>query len=203
MTAGRGTRPSTRKVVNIPSASEGSEECDDETLQAIIRNKQERIAQAIGSTIPLALDPKVLLNFIDLWYEYPNTPIDDSKLPPGVSHMVASFIDEAKWKDQQAKQARLAKIKKDKYLKHNLFNLSPEKLVSTQAELKILTDRYTSLHANQKGVKMQFGKATTDAIDEYNTRVAAPKQLINPQPSYTVQMVEGHENEEPAADEIP
>ena len=77
MTAGRGTRPSPSKIVNVPSASEGSEEFDDETLQAIIKNKQERVAQATGSSIPLAMDPKVLLDFIDLWYEDPNTLIDD------------------------------------------------------------------------------------------------------------------------------
>ncbi|KAI4988327.1 hypothetical protein ZWY2020_029957 [Hordeum vulgare] len=114
MTAGRGTTPSPSKIINVPSTSEGGEEFDDETLQAIIKNKQERVAQATGSSIPLAMDLKVLLDFIDLWYEDPNTPIDDLKLPPGVSHKVATFINEAKWKQQQAKQARAAKVKKEK-----------------------------------------------------------------------------------------
>ena len=41
MTTGRGIRPSPRKVINVPCASEGSEEFYDEALQAIIRNKQE------------------------------------------------------------------------------------------------------------------------------------------------------------------
>ena len=60
------------------------------------------------------MDPKVLLDFIDLWYEDPNTPVDDLKLPPGVSHMVVTFINEAKWKEEQAKQARAAKVKNEK-----------------------------------------------------------------------------------------
>lgn len=166
MTVGRGTRPSPSKVVNIPSALKGSEEYDDETHQAIIGNKQERVAQATRNTIPLTLDPKVVLNFIDLWYEDPNTPIDDLKLPPRLSHVVTSFINEAKWKDQQAKQARAAKVKKEKYLKQSILNLMPEKLVSTQAELKTLSDAYTSLHADRKGVKVRFVKATIHAIDE-------------------------------------
>ncbi|KAI5012034.1 hypothetical protein ZWY2020_024168 [Hordeum vulgare] len=175
MTAGRGTRPSPSKVVNIPSASPGSEEYDDETLQAIIRNKQERIAQATGSTITLTLDPKEVLDFIDIWHEDPNTPIDDLKLPPGVSHMVASFINEAIWKDQQAKQARLAKIKKEKFLKQNLLNMSLEKLVSTHAELKPLTDRYKSLHADQKGVKGNFSKP--QLLQLMNTIAGLPLQI--------------------------
>ncbi|KAI4984265.1 hypothetical protein ZWY2020_047963 [Hordeum vulgare] len=108
VTVGRGTRPSPSKIIKVPSASEGSDEYDDETLQAIIRNKQERVAQASGSAIPLAMDPKVLLDYINIWYEDPNTPIDDLKLPPGISHMVATFINEAKWKETQAKQTKLS-----------------------------------------------------------------------------------------------
>ncbi|KAI4987586.1 hypothetical protein ZWY2020_020386 [Hordeum vulgare] len=38
VTTGRGTRPSPSKIIKVPSASEGSDEYDDETLQAIIRN---------------------------------------------------------------------------------------------------------------------------------------------------------------------
>ncbi len=83
----------------------------------MIRNKQERVAQASGSSIPLAVDQKVLLDYINIWYEDPNTPLDDLKLPPGISHMVATFINEAKWKEHQAKQAKVAKLKKEKFLK--------------------------------------------------------------------------------------
>ncbi|KAI4999003.1 hypothetical protein ZWY2020_057463 [Hordeum vulgare] len=45
-TAERAPLPSPSKIIAVPSASEGSDEYDDETLQAIIRNKQERVAQA-------------------------------------------------------------------------------------------------------------------------------------------------------------
>ncbi|KAI4987897.1 hypothetical protein ZWY2020_028655 [Hordeum vulgare] len=100
-------------------------------LQAIIRNKQERVAQASRSAIPLAMDPKVQLDYINVSYDDPNTPTDDLKLPPGISHMVATFINEAKWKEKQAKQANAAKLKKEKFLKQNLLNLSPDDLVST------------------------------------------------------------------------
>ncbi|KAI4997247.1 hypothetical protein ZWY2020_052589 [Hordeum vulgare] len=166
MTVGGGIRPSPSKVINVPSASEGSEEFDEETLQAIIRNKQERVAQASGSSIPLAMDLKVLLDFINLWYEVPNTPVDDLKLPPGVSHMVATFINEAKWKEQQAKQEIAAKLKKEEFLKQNLLKLTHEGLVSTQAELKTLTDKYTSLHSNRQGVKLPEEDETEEPAAE-------------------------------------
>ncbi|KAI5012931.1 hypothetical protein ZWY2020_025197 [Hordeum vulgare] len=78
------------------------------------------------------MDPKVLLDFIHEWYEDPNTPIDDSKLPPGVSHMVATFINEAKWKEQKAKQAKIVKARKEKFLRQNVLN-GAEALVSTSS----------------------------------------------------------------------
>ena len=77
------------------------------------------------------MDPKVLLDYINIWYEDPNTPLDDLKLPPGISHMVATFINEAKWKEQQAKQVKVGKLKKEKFLRQNLLNLTPDALVST------------------------------------------------------------------------
>ena len=72
--------------------------------------------------------------------------------------MVATFINEAKWKEQQAKQAKVAKLKKEKFLKQNLLKLTPEALVSTQVELKTLTDKYTSLHVDRQGVKWNSSK---------------------------------------------
>ncbi|KAI4968423.1 hypothetical protein ZWY2020_054923 [Hordeum vulgare] len=128
-TAERAPLPRPSKIITVPSASEGSDEYDDETLQAIIRNKQERVAQASGSAIPLSMDPKVLLDYINIWYEDPNTPIDDFKLPPGISHMVATFINEAKWKEQQARQAKkltdkYAKLSDRKSLKRNFIKLA-------------------------------------------------------------------------------
>lgn len=121
------------------------------------------------------MDPKVLIEFIDLSYEDPNTPVDDLKLPLGVSHMVATFINEAKWKEQQVKQAKAAKIKKEKFLRQNLLKMMHEALVSTQPELKTLTDKYTTLHTTPEGVKVNFIKAASDDVDEYNKRTGPPK----------------------------
>ncbi|KAI4997073.1 hypothetical protein ZWY2020_052415 [Hordeum vulgare] len=195
VSAERGTQPSPRKIITVPSASEGSDEYDDETLQAIIKNKQERVAQASGSAIPLAMDPKVLLDYINIWYEDPNTPLDDLKLPPGISHMVATFINEAKWKEQQAKQAKIAKLKKEKFLKQNLLNLTPDALVSTQAELKTLTDKYSKLYDHQS-LKSSFIKFATKVVDDYNKKAAPP--VPTPQP-----LIEELADESPQADETP
>ncbi|KAI4987957.1 hypothetical protein ZWY2020_029587 [Hordeum vulgare] len=194
-TTERAPLPSPSKIITVPSASEGSDEYDDETLQAIIRNKQERVAQASGSAIPLAMDPKVLLDFINVWYEDPNTPIDDLKLPPGISHMVATFINEAKWKEQKAKQAKIAKAKKEKFLRQNLLKLTPEALLSTQVELQVLTDKCDKL-SDRKDIKRNFIKLATSVVDDYNKR--HPPPAPTPQP-----VVEQPEDASPDEEEIP
>ncbi|KAI5011984.1 hypothetical protein ZWY2020_024118 [Hordeum vulgare] len=200
VTAERATLPSPSKIITVPSASEGSDEFDDETLQAIIRNKQERVAQASGSAIPLAMDPKVLLDYINIWYEDPNTPLDDLKLSPGISHMVATFINEAKWKEQQAKQAKVAKLKKEKFLKQNLLNLTPDALVSTQAELKKLTDKYSKL-SHRKSLKSNFIKLATKAVNDYNKKAAPPAPT--PQPLIEEPADKSpHDEETPQAEEV-
>ncbi|KAI5013682.1 hypothetical protein ZWY2020_040568 [Hordeum vulgare] len=142
-------------------------------LQAIIRNKQQRVAQASGSVIPLAMDPKVMLDYINVWYDDPNTPIDDLKLPPGISHMVDTFSNEAKWKEMKVKQAKAAKLKKEKFLRQNFLSLTPDALLSTQAQLKTLIDKYTKL-SDRQSVKNNFIKFATSAIGDYNKKVAPP-----------------------------
>ena len=119
------------------------------------------------------------MNFIDLWYEDPNTPIDDLKLPPGVSHTVATFINEAKWKEQKAMQAKIAKARKEKFLRQNLLKLTPEALVSTQAELQVLTDKCDKL-SDRKGIKHNFIKLATSAVDDYNKRHPHQHRLLSP-----------------------
>ncbi|KAI4981941.1 hypothetical protein ZWY2020_022433 [Hordeum vulgare] len=141
------------------------------------------------------MDSKVLLDYINIWYEDPNTPLDDLKLPPGISHMVYTFINEAKWKEQQAKQAKVAKLKKEKFLKHNLLSLTPDALVSTQAELKNLTDKDSKL-SDRKSLKSNFIKLATKAVDDYNKKAAPPAPT--PQP-----LIEEPADEYPQAKETP
>ncbi|KAI4997385.1 hypothetical protein ZWY2020_052727 [Hordeum vulgare] len=108
--------------------------------------------------------------------------------------MVATFINEAKWKEQQAKQAKVAKLKKEKFLKQNLLSLTPDALVSTQAELKNLTDKYSKL-SDCKSLKSNFIKLATKAVDDYNKK--DPPPAPTPQP-----LIEEPADESPHAEEV-
>ncbi|KAI5015695.1 hypothetical protein ZWY2020_057085 [Hordeum vulgare] len=146
------------------------------------------------------MDPKVLLDYINIWYEDPNTSLDDLKLPPGISHMVATFINEAKWKEQQARQAKVAKIKKEKFLKQNLLKLTPDALVSTQAELKKLTNKYSKL-SDRKSLKRNFIKLATSVVDDYNKRAAPPAPTSQPLIEEPADETP-HDEETPQAEEV-
>lgn len=86
--------------------------------------------------MPLLLDPKKILDFIDLWHKDPNAPMPELGLNPRQSHMVTAFIAEEKWKYDQARVTKKAQYKKQRYLKDNVLSLSPEQLLALQADIK-------------------------------------------------------------------
>ena len=56
------------------------DEADDEEVTKIIRDRHHRAARAKGSEVPLLLDPKLILEYIDLWHKDPNTLMPDFTL---------------------------------------------------------------------------------------------------------------------------
>ena len=58
------------------------DEDDDQELDKIIRDKQVKATRAKGSNVPLLLDPKLILDFIDLWHKDPNTPLPEMNVTP-------------------------------------------------------------------------------------------------------------------------
>ena len=113
--------------------SSDDDEADDEELANIIRDREQRAARAKGSVVPLLLDPKKILDFIDLRHTDPNTPLPELNLTPGQSHTLTAFISEEKWKFEKARSVKKAQYKKQHFLKENVLNLSPEALVTLQS----------------------------------------------------------------------
>ena len=99
--AGRGTRPSPHKKQVAFQAPSNEDEADDEELAEIIKDRQQMAARAKRSTVPLLLDLKKILDFINLWHTDPNTPLLELNLTPGQSHMLTAFISEEKWKYEE------------------------------------------------------------------------------------------------------
>ena len=148
------------------------DEADDDELAEIIRDRQVRAARAKGSEVPLLLDPKLILEYIDVWHKDPNTPMPDFKLTPGQSHMLTHFIQEEKWKFEKARQIKKAQYKKERYLKKNVVSMTTEELVTIQTEIKKLSDDFEAYRADWLGAKVRFVKLA----DNFTSNVAAPTQ---------------------------
>ena len=56
------------------------DEADDDELAEIIRDRQVRAARAKGSEVPLLLDPKLILDYIDDWHKDPNTRSEERRV---------------------------------------------------------------------------------------------------------------------------
>ena len=110
--------------------------------------------------MPLLLDPKKILDFIDLWHQDPNAPMPDLGLTPGQSHVVTVFITEEKWKYDQVRSLKKTQYKKQRYLKDNVLSLSPKQLLGLQAEIKKLSKEFEAYKADWKDAKVQFVKLT-------------------------------------------
>ena len=114
----------------------------------IIRYRQAKAASAKGSDVPLMLDPKLILDFIDIWHKDPNTSLPDLNLTPGQSHMLTAFINVEKWKFEQGRKVKKAQYKKECFLKQNVLKLSPDELVALQSEIKSLSDEFDRYYAD-------------------------------------------------------
>ena len=110
--------------------------------------------------MPLLLDPKLILDYIDLWHKDPNTPMPDFKLTPGQSHMLTHFISEEKWKYEKARQLKKAQYRKEKFLKNNVVSMTTDELVKLQSEIKVLSDDFNAYYADWKGAKVRFVNLT-------------------------------------------
>ena len=124
------------------------DEAADEELAKIIRDRQARAARAKSSNVTLMLDPKLILDYIDLWHKDPNTPLPEMNLTPGQSHVLTAFIEEEKWKFEQGRSLKKAQYKKWHYLKDNVLTLTPDQLIALQDEIRQLRDEFDRYHVD-------------------------------------------------------
>ena len=106
--------------------------------------------------MPLLLDPKLILDYIDDWHKDPNTPLPDFKLTPAQSHMLTAFIQEEKWKFGKARQLKKTQYRKERFLKKNVVSMTTEELINMQSEIKKLSDEFDAYHADWLGAKVRF-----------------------------------------------
>ena len=135
-----------------------------------------KAARAKGTSAPLLLDLRKILDYIDLWHKDPNTPLPDFHLTAGQNHMLTPFITEEKWKFEKAREIKKAQYRKEKLLKKNVVRMTPEELLQAQSEIQALSKDFDAYNADWQGAKVRFVNLTKKM-----STVAAPSQQENPQ----------------------
>ena len=94
------------------------------------------------------LDPKTILDFIDIWCENHRTPLDDLELPSGPKHMLTAYImNENHW-IKQTRQNHKDQYKKKSELKQKMLTITPAELLALQTEIQQLEEKFNR-EANQ------------------------------------------------------
>ena len=123
------------------------------------------------------LDPKLILDFIDLWHKYPTTPLPEMNLTPGQSHVLTHFIEEEKWKYEEGRRLKKAQYKKQRCLKDNVLTLTPEQLIALQTKIKQPSDDFNRYYADWKEAKVWFVNLTKT----FSSTATAPVHVEIPQ----------------------
>ena len=152
------------------------DEASDDELAEIIRDRQVKATRAKGTSVPLLLDPRKILDYIDLWHKDPNTPMPDFHLTAGQNHMLTHFITEEKWKFDKAREIKKDQYRKEKFLKKNVVKMTPEELLKVQTEIQDLRKNFDAYYADWQGAKVRFVNLTKKF-----TNVAASTQHEIPQ----------------------
>ena len=66
--------------------------------------------------------------------------------------MLTAFIQEEKWKFEKARQIKKAQYKNEHFLKKHVVSMTTEELVTTQTEIKKLSDYFEAYHADPRFV---------------------------------------------------
>src|ERR1041384_1365235 len=102
----RGPRSSPNKTAmrcaihHTPQTSDDEDEFED--LAGFVSSEADKIeyvcaaarrkAEATGSEIPLLLDPKKILEYIEIWSVNPDTPLDDLDIPKDINFYVQKLL---------------------------------------------------------------------------------------------------------------
>src|SRR3954463_9541888 len=86
-----------------------------------------RKAEATSSEVPLLLDPKKILEFIDIWLVKPDTPLDDFDIPKDIKFYLQQFLTNELHHQDLKKQlnCQLQKV-------HHEFKKKPVTSVNTE-----------------------------------------------------------------------
>ena len=108
-----------------------------------VRAPARRKAEATGSEVPLLLDPKKILEYIDIWAVKPDTPLDDLDIPKDIKFYVQQFlINEIHHRDLKKQlDKQLKKVHRD-FKNKPITDVTPGEFINYQSDVQRLTAKF-------------------------------------------------------------
>src|SRR4051812_48637099 len=130
-----------------------------------VRAAARRKAEATGSEVPLLLDPKKILEYIEIWAEKPDTPLDDLDIPKNIKFYVQQFlINEIHHRDLKTQLSKqLAKVHRV-FRKKLVAIVTPEEFAAYQDEVQRLTAEYDAKCAYIGKTKERMSRQMTNLM---------------------------------------
>src|ERR1041385_3761787 len=198
-----GPRPSPKKTAmrgaihHTPQSSDDEDEFEDmagfvateadkiEYVRAAARRK----AEATGSEIPLLLDPKKILEYIEIWSVKPDTPLDYLDIPKDIKFYVQQFlINEIHQRDLQKQlKAQLKKVQSD-FKKKPVTDITPQEFIEHQCEVQRLNTEYAANRAYIGKSKEWMSKQMANLMKLQQPQASVPPAASAPQAARTEEL---------------
>src|ERR1041385_8168832 len=108
-----------------------------------VRVAAQRKAEATISEVPLLLDPKKIMEFIDIWMVKPETPLDDLDILKNIKFYLQQFlINELHHHDLKKNLEQQLKKVHHEFKKKLVTSVTPEEFIAYQAEVQKLTEEF-------------------------------------------------------------
>src|SRR3954467_6411270 len=198
----RGPHPSPKKTAmrgalpHTPQTSDDEDEFED--LAAFVATEEDKVeyvhaaarrkAKATGSEIPLLLDPKKILEYIEIWSVKPDTPLDDLDIPKDIKFYVQQFlINEIHQRDLQKQlKAKLKKVLSD-FKKKPITEVTPKEFIEHQCEVQCLNTEFAANRAyigkSKERMSQHMSKLMKLHQPASSTQAKGLKRLPETQPS--------------------
>jgi len=177
---------------SIHSFNSDEEEDEFEDLAGFVATEEQKIeyiraaarrkAEATGSEIPLLLDPKKIQEFVEIWAEKPDTPLDDLDIPKDIKFYVQQFlINEIHHRDLKTQLSKqLAKVHRV-FRKKPVTDVTPEEFAAYQAEVQRLTAEYDAKCAYIGKSKERMSRQMTKLMKLHQPQASVPPATPTPQ----------------------
>src|SRR3954468_10387117 len=147
-----------------------------------VRVAAKRKAEATGSEVPLLLDPKKILEFIEIWAVKPDTPLDDLDIPKDIKFYVQQFlINEIHHRDLKKQLSKqLNKVHRD-FRKRPVTAVTPEEFSAYQADIQRLTAEYDAKCAYIGKSKERMTRQMENLMNFKQPQASVPPAASAPQ----------------------